>query len=108
MLMQTLEDGRRLFDRDGLVDYIQSFLGDMALEHKNDPVATATATYTQKWLQDADFNDSERLDELLALYTMIFGDDVTTNDDEYFYAAAPEEVAAEGGDVEGAAGHMTG
>ncbi len=94
MLIQTLEDGRRLFDQDGVVDYIQSFLGDIALDHDNDVVAQTTATYTQKWLQDANFNESERLDELLALYTMIFGDEITTEDDEYFYAAAPEDAKA--------------
>ena len=44
--------------------------------------------------QDANFNESERLDELLALYTMIFGDEITTEDDEYFYAAAPEDAKA--------------
>jgi len=92
MLTQTLEDGRRLFDQDGLVDYIESFLSDMAQEFENNTVAMATAIYTSKWLRDTNFDESTNLDELLALYTMLFGDNIT-EDGEYFYAEAPEEVA---------------
>ncbi len=92
MLIQTLDDGRRLFDQDGLVDYIESFLGDQSLEYEKDPVAKATVAYTQKWLRETNFNESTNLDGLLGLYIMIFGH-VITEDGEYFYAAALEDEA---------------
>ena len=91
MLIQVLEDGRRLFDLDGLVDYISSFLGDMSAEYDTDPVAAAALRYTQKWLADANYHDSQRMDELMALYMQIFGHGISTDDDEYFYSAVPEE-----------------
>ena len=95
MLIQTLDDGRRLFDHDGLVDYIESFLGDQSLEYEKDPVAKATVAYTQKWLRETNFNESTNMDGLLGLYIMIFGHGVTTDDDEYFYSEAPEDDVVE-------------